>query len=483
MTGNHFAVAAGHKLTAEAAADVLKSGGNAVDAAVAAFFMTWVAEPCMSSAGGGAFANIFIDGKNHFLDFFCQTPKKKGAITEIEFYPIEVDFGGITEEFQIGKGSTGVPGAIAGAFAMHRAFGTIPMKTLVQPAVKAAKEGVKVVGFQQKDFSLLEPILEKEADGRSLFFREGKLVQVGDVMKMPRLADYLEYLAGEGPDAFYRGEVMQNIVKDYESGGGFLRREDFESYEPVVRKGLSFSYRDFKVITNPGPSYGGGLIKQYLTLLSKEELGFSPFSREHFRRMYHILFETDRLVKQTENISASGRGNTTHFSITDKLGNAVALTASNGEGCGYFVRNTDIQLNNMLGEAALLPGGFHSWVPDTRLPSMMSPTLVFDVEDKLKLVTGSSGAGRIAPAIIQSVHYFLDMGIPCQESVDAPRMHYAHENLNAEPGWILPEKMPENIINWIDQSLFFGGVNAVAISKGGIAAGADSRREGHTIIG
>lgn len=485
-----FAVSSGHQLTTEAATDILKAGGNAVDAAVAAFFMTWVAEPCMSSAGGGGFANIYSSkGRARLYDFFCQTPKNKRPISEIDFYPVTVDFGDTTEEFQIGRGSTGVPGAIAGVFAMHDDFGTIPMRELVQPAIYAAKNGVQVVPFQHVDFQLLEPILAVEEKGRELFFKNGKLVEVGDETKMPALADFLDFLSKEGKNAFYKGEIAQKIVTDYESGGGFLNLEDFADYRVLIKKPLQFSYRDYSILTNPAPAYGGLLIEKSMQLIENELIEGDLFSYEHLKQLQKVFTQTEKysrnpqeLFAQDRNtISHSQRGNTTHFSIVDKDGNAVSLTASNGEGCGYFVENTDIQLNNMLGEAALLPAGFHSWEPDTRLPSMMSPTLVLDKMEKLFMVTGSSGAGRIAPAIAQTLHYVLDGKMPIEKAVNAPRLHVAHGELNLEPNWATisnPENFEQKIRLWEQQSLFFGGVNAITCHGDDLRAGADQRRDG-----
>ena len=124
-------ISAGHHITAKAAAEILKDGGNAVDAAIAAFFASFVAEPCMSSAGGGAFANVLFEGKVRLYDFFCQTPRQKRPVSAINFFPVTVDFGDTTEDFHVGHGSVAVPGAIAGMFALHRDFGSIPMQTLV----------------------------------------------------------------------------------------------------------------------------------------------------------------------------------------------------------------------------------------------------------------------------------------------------------------------------------------------------------------
>jgi gamma-glutamyltranspeptidase/glutathione hydrolase len=166
-----FAISAGHEKTAEAASEILKSGGNAYDAAIAAFFASCVAEPCMTGLGGGAFANVFTaDGQSMIFDFFCQTPQVKKIAEAVDFYPITVNFGTTTEIFHVGKGSSGVPGAIAGVYALHEKFGSMPMRELVQPAIDLAKNGIVINDFQYFDFQLLESILKVDKQANSVFF-------------------------------------------------------------------------------------------------------------------------------------------------------------------------------------------------------------------------------------------------------------------------------------------------------------------------
>jgi len=208
------AIAAGHPLTASVAHEVMKDGGNAIDAAVAAFFMSFLTEPCMSSAGGGSFANIFTkNGEAYFLDFFCQTPMQKRSLNVANCIPVDLDFGGTTEEYYVAHGSSAVPGAIAGAFALHERFGTMPMKELVQPLVAAASEGITVTEFQRYKFQLLKPILGKSEHGKALFFNGSDILKVGQKLSMPGLADFMDYCSKEGPDAFYKGEVAEKLVR------------------------------------------------------------------------------------------------------------------------------------------------------------------------------------------------------------------------------------------------------------------------------
>lgn len=479
MNTTSYAISAGHERTLEAADEILCAGGNALDAAVAAYAMTWVAEPCMSAAAGGGFASIFDPKRGcRVLDFFCQTPRRRRPIDEIDFFPIEVDFGDVREVFHVGQGSVAVPGAIAGLYALHAQGARMPMRELLQPAVTAAREGVQVNAFQRLDFQLLEPILRISDLAAPLFFREGQLIEQDATMQMPGMADFLDYLWREGPQAFYRGEIAAKICREQEHQGGFLCREDFESYAVIQREALHFQYRGHSIWTNPAPAMGGTIL-QYIFEQMEQLQTFSPPRTEAAVQQLAEVFE----AAARRGISASSPpryGSTTHFNILDSEGMAVSLTASNGEGSGVFVPHTDIQLNNMLGESALLPGGFHSWQPNRRMASMMSPTLVTNkLGDVLEGVLGSGGAGRIPYAIAQVLHYRIDCQYPLEAAVQAARMHLHEAIVELEPG--LPPLTSTNRWQsraWAAPSLFFGGVHSLWQERGNMEAAGDQRRDG-----
>jgi gamma-glutamyltranspeptidase / glutathione hydrolase len=485
-----FAIAAGHDATADSAQEVLKIGGNAFDAAIAAFMTSFVAEPCMASAGGGAFANIRkADGSCQIFDFFCQTPRHKKAREDIEFFPIEVDFGTAKELFHIGKGSVGVPGSIAGIFSLHEQLGSIPLLDLVQLPIQYAKEGVAVNDFQAEDMGLLKEILRYTAHGRSLFYKNGEIAQIGDVIKMPQLADFFDAIAREGRDLFYKGEVARSIVED-QKDSGHLTLEDFEKYEVIIREPLVFKYREKNVYTNPLPSIGGTLIAHDLKALEKIALAEFSLGEDYLLNLFEAFSISEKLDRRPSSLSATlqqlldvnkKHGSTTHFNIVDKWGNALSLSSTVGEGSGHFIKNTDIQLNNMLGEAALLPDGFHSWYPDTRLSSMMAPTIVTDENNRLKVVTGTGGASRIPSAITQVLHNLIDYKASVDDAVNMPRVHLGHSIFNVEPGFraeIEAKKIDAELKKWDEQSLFFGGVHTILCDKGALYASGDERRDG-----
>ncbi|MFT4759620.1 MAG: gamma-glutamyltranspeptidase/glutathione hydrolase [Paraglaciecola sp.] len=501
-----FAISAGHEKTAEAASEILKSGGNAYDAAIAAFFASCVAEPCMTGLGGGAFANVFTaDGQSMIFDFFCQTPQVKKIAEAVDFYPITVNFGTTTEIFHVGKGSSGVPGAIAGVYALHEKFGSMPMRELVQPAIDLAKNGIVINDFQYFDFQLLESILKVDKQANSVFFDNGQLKNIGETMKMPQFADFLEVLAREGQDLFYKGEIAQKVAADYGQNGGFLQLSDFENYDVILRKPLTFSYKNKTILTNPLPSSGGAQLALFLKYLEQEKLPVQPFQTEHALTLFTVFqkLETAKnsklgLIGHLEKVlgqnfqkeksqakkSTNKRGATTHFNIVDKQGNAISLTSSLGEGCGYFIEGTDIQMNNMMGEAALLPNGFHSWEEDTRLSSMMSPTLVLDEMQKIEIITGSGGASRIPASIAQVISYLTDYQLAVNAAVNSPRVHLEHGFFNIGKGFkgdFDKEKLGVEVHRWLEKSLFFGGAHTVVLNGKSLTAAGDDRRNGVAI--
>ncbi len=490
-------IAAGHPQTAAAATRIFEEGGNAFDAAVAALFATFATETCMSSVGGGGFANIVTaDGQQQVIDFFCQTPRQKVLTHKLDFYPVDIDLGDTLETFHVGAGSSAVPGSVAGIYAMHKHLCTLPLKILIEPTIEIAKSGALVDDFQALDFKILETILRVHEDARPIWFRaDDNLKLEGDYLQMPQFADFLDSLVHEGADLFYKGEIARKVAKDYAEMGGQLTRADFEMYQVNYNRPLKLPYRNKTVLCNPAPSMGGALIALAMQRLSEKIIDYHYQDAKHIETLYQVYQYHNRLhsnpdflkneLKQqgwfTDYPETAKWGGTTHFSIADEHGNAVAITSSNGEGSGYMIPGTDIMMNNMLGEAALLPNGFHSWQADTRLTSMMSPTIVLDENQQVEIVTGSGGAGRIPGVILQVLHYLLDHKLPLEQAIDAPRLHLEHQVLNLEPGFsdnIGHINIKEDINRWGDKALYFGGVHTIQRLPHGFEAIGDGRRSG-----
>ncbi|MFC1664120.1 gamma-glutamyltransferase [Pseudomonadota bacterium] len=506
------AVSAGHEQTAEAAATILRAGGNAFDAAIGAFFMACVAEPVLASLGGGGFLLAHTEADpTRLFDFFSQTPQRKRPVNELDFYPISVDFGSTRQEFHIGRGAMATPGCVRGMFAVHRQLGYMPMSEIVQPAVSAAREGIPVSALQAYVFALVEPIFLSTPSIRKIYARPNNpdaVVLEGDLIRLPAFADTLEVLAIEGDDLFYRGEIAQRI-DEMCADCGHLQLADLQAYEAIVRKPFSINYRNLEIVTNPPPSAGGILIGFALKLLNSVDvkaLGFG--SGEYLHLLATVmemtnqarveatihegqhypdtatLLDKDYLQTYHDTIKdrASAHRGTTHLNITDKLGNVVSMTVSNGEGCGHIVPGTDILMNNMLGEEDLNPGGFHRWYPNQRMSSMMAPTVVHYPDGRV-IATGSGGSNRIRTAVLQALVNLIDFNFDCSTALNLPRIHHEAGTLYVEGGFasadleFLLAQHPNSKV-WEHLNFFFGGAHTLIHSESDMDGSGDPRRGG-----
>lgn len=510
MTNGHGAVACGHPVTRDAAATMLQAGGNAFDAVAAALWTACITEPVLSSPGGGGFLLARpADGAPRVYDFFTHTPRTRLALEDSDFRPIIADFGTTQQEFHIGLGAAATPGVVAGTFAFHDELGRMPMPEVMQPAIAAGREGVEVQPLQAYIAEVVGPILEATPEARAVFAPDGHKPKAGAWHAMPELGEFLATLALEGPDLFYRGEVAASVDAACEAGGGHLRRADFERYRVERRRPLEIDYRGHRVLTNAPPASGGLLVAFGLEVLAGGSVPDDPLGAVEARRIAAALAATaearvdsgldagvdeaaaarlldpatvERFRRTVAGHPPARRG-TTHISVLDAAGNAAALTVTNGEGCGSIVANTGFMLNNMLGEADLQPRGFGRWPTDTRLTSMMAPTLVDDSAGERTVVLGSGGSNRIRSAILQVLAAHLDFGLPLEQAVDRPRLHVEGERLEIEGGFdpsvirALGELWPDHCA-WPERNLFFGGAHAVAYGPEGFSGAGDARRGG-----
>jgi gamma-glutamyltranspeptidase/glutathione hydrolase len=497
----NYALSGGHKKTLEAAQTILDIGGNAVDAAIAAYLVSFIAEPCMASIGAGGFAMVNDGNQIKVIDFFCQTPIHKKKISQQNFYPVTIDFGNTKEDFHIGKGAIATPGAIAGVYKLHQLYGSLPMRDLIEPAKIWAREGIALDRFQASDLTLLEDIITQDPEMKNVFFSsDGKLKTEGDPIRMEAYSDFLEVLSYEGRDLFYKGEVAKSIADDM-TDGGHLTRADFESYEAIVRDPIQFEFMNTKVSTTGFPSVGGMLTTAILNTFQNNVVGknLEAYSIEHFQELALIfssiskfkndpaqianyLFHNFAINPDTDQKSNAKKwGGTSHFNVVDKNGISVSLTTSIGEGAGYFVPGTDMQMNNMLGEEALMPNGFHNWAENQRLQSMMCPTMIVTDSSKTRLSLGSGGAGRIPYAIAQVIINSEYFDLPIDQAIDKARIHFSNPEFEVENDFDLNTDLIPNINLWMDKTLYFGGVNAISQIGNKHIGYADSRRFGSTI--
>jgi len=512
MTRARGVVAAGNRYTAAAAEALLRGGGNAFDAALAALGAACVAEPVLASLGGGGFLLAQpADGAPRVYDFFVHTPRARKPPGELDFHPVIADFGTARQEFHIGRGSAAVPGVVRGLFEVHGDLATVPMRELLAPAIGYARDGVGICGFQEFLLQVVRAIYVATPEGAAVYAspqRAGELIGEGEVLHQPDLADALESIAAEGPDLFYRGEIARSVVADMVSGG-LLSGADFEAYRVERRAPLALDYRARRVLTNPPPSSGGILIAFALALLEAADAARAGFgSADHVGTLARVmgctaearlaalaergegglveerLLDPALLRRYRDEIAGRARGarGTTHVSVIDAQGNIASLSVSNGEGCAYVIPGTGVILNNMLGEEDLNPGGFHRWAPDHRMTSMMAPSLVLEA-DGARIAAGSGGSNRIRSAILQVLVNLMDFHMDVEEAVPAPRVHLEEGLLSIEGGFdrerlapVLAEYPSHQL--WDSLNLFFGGAHTATLRGDALRGAGDPRRAG-----
>ncbi|HWM09895.1 MAG TPA: gamma-glutamyltransferase [Solirubrobacteraceae bacterium] len=485
-------VAAGHPLTAAAGAEVLRAGGNAVDAALASMLTSFVAEPLLTGLGAGGYMLVVPGGGDPvLLDFFVEAPGHGASGERAPLLQVDVSFGDAVQAFHIGASSCGTYGVPAGVCAAAARFGTVPLADLAAPAAALARDGVRINAQQAYLFEILSPIYTSTAEARDVLMPEGRVPRQGDVLRSPALADGLERLGEEGAEPFYEGDIGAAVSDRVCELGGWLTRADLAQYRTLPREPVHVSYRGRDVLLNPPPSAGGTLIAFALALLERTTSGppdavalVQAMQRAQAQRTQEFL---SGLAEPgfLERFMASRLGSTTHISVIDGDGWACAVTCSNGEGSGIVVPGTGVHVNNMMGEQDLSPLGFFSHPPGRRLPSMMAPTIVLGTDGAPELALGSAGSNRIRSTLLQVIVNVIDRGMDAAEAVRAPRLHFEDGLVYAEPGIDAAGLAAEGrSLAWFrDLNLFFGGCQAVERdpATGTLDGGGDPRRGGAVV--
>ena len=349
--------------------------------------------------------------------------------------------------------------------------------------------------FQAYDFKLLTPILRISPRADHFFESDrefGDALQEGSILKQPDLASFLEELAARNkaflPD--WKKMICTEVQED-----GLLHEDDLSRFEVIWRDALRLSDGNGQLYLNPSPSGGGSVIGLAMSLLKHSDRPADEAAAAQLAPLISRALELrDRSISMTAGEYAAleelhgdhlyksdpgllAPGGTTHFSILDAAGNAVSLSSTNGEGSGVWVKDTGVQLNNMLGEAALFPGGYHSWEPASRVSSLMAPT-IYERNDGNLVVLGTGGAGRIPWAIAQVLAALQSPEVALRQAVEMPRCYNQDGVLQIEPGLeALAQKSGGKL--WSRKDMFFGGINVVQGAPGKVlSAIADSRRLG-----
>jgi gamma-glutamyltranspeptidase / glutathione hydrolase len=515
MASERGVVAAGHPLTAEAGAQVLREGGNAVDAAICAVLTSFVTESQLTGFGAGGFMLVHEGGEDTLVDFFVAAGGADGIERRAELEPIPVYFDETPQTFNCGAASCGVPGTAAGLEHIHQRFASMPLSRLAQPGIKLGREGVTLTKEAEYFHEILHPIITSTPEVAALYTPQGEQLVEGDVFHYPEMSDALERFAAEGSEPFCRGDVARTVSEWVRERGGTLGFDDMAAYEPIERRPVTARFRGYDVLTNPPPSSGGILIAYSLGVLERlgdrsgvEELVAATEAANQRRTddfhegLHDPAYVKEFMAADLDAVAArirdgdwvGGRsgaggpgerlGSTTHLAVLDADGNCASVTCSNGTGSGVLVPGTGVHVNNMLGEEDLNPHGFHRIPPGRRVSSMMAPTVALR-DGEVMLGLGSAGSNRIRSAILQTVVRVLEDEMDAGDAVRAGRLHFEAGTVQAEPGVDEEglaglDRRGVPVVRWKRLNLYFGGAQAVARDpqSGELTGGGDPRRGG-----
>jgi gamma-glutamyltranspeptidase/glutathione hydrolase len=386
---------------------------------------------------------------------------------------------------------------------MHQELCRLPMKRLVEPAVRAARAGFPLTAFQAYLLTVIAPILKATTGVAKIFAPEGTLLKAGEAFSNPDLAETIAWLAEDGARLFVDGDVGQAIVAQ-QSDSGYLTHADLADYRVARRTPILWRHDGAMVALNPPPAASGALIAFGLGFIQaladagraldatalKEVMEATNEARAAHGEELAAKLADGVLAKNMREAARhpSAHRGTTHVSVIDRDGNAASVSLSNGEGNGSIVGRFGFMLNNMLGEEDLSPEGLGKWRQGVRLSSMMAPTVILQ-PDGTVIALGSGGSNRIRTAILQVAVNLLDRGMSLEDAVEAPRLHVERDGkLSFEPG--LPEAVEsafralgERAHAWPAPNLFFGGVHAARrFGDGGVEGAGDPRRRGVAIV-
>jgi gamma-glutamyltranspeptidase / glutathione hydrolase len=503
VRSTHGMVATDEPLASQAGVEILKRGGNAVDAAVATAFALAVVEPAAGNIGGGGFMLVRLaNGKSTFFDYREVAPSQ--ATRDMYIKPDgKLD----NEASTVGYRSVAVPGTVAGLALALKTYGRLKLADVMAPAIGYAQQGIPVTDKLAREFNEERPDLQRFSMSSHIFLNDGKLFHVGDTLRQPELAATLERIAKKGPDDFYKGETAKMLAADMATFGGLITLEDLAQYQPKIREVLRANYdlngQKWEVLSSPPPSSGGVAVIEALNILQSVPLaGWNDPQSVHMvvevmRRIFadraayladpdfsdvpvagltspcyanELLASIDSLRASsskevragnphvcTSGVSASvapntiislGEGpHTTHFSVVDAAGNAVASTFTLNDSYGaHATSSAGFLLNDEMDDFTTQPGVPNALFgliqseantigPGKRPLSSMTPSIVLR-NGQLSFVTGSPGGPTIISATLLSILNWMRLGMDAQSAINAPRFH--HQWL---PDQVLMEKL------------------------------------------
>ncbi len=473
VTATEGMVATTDAYASQVGLDILAAGGNAVDAAVATGLALAVVNPEAGNLGGGGFMMVRLaDGA-----VFAQDHREKAPIAATRDMYLDEE-GNVTDRSTVGHLAAGVPGTVAGLWDAHARFGTLPWADVVQPSIDLA-DGFEVTVRLVSTLEAAQNGIRAFPASARVFLPGGEVPAVGDTFSQPHLAAVLTRLRDQGPDDFYRGETAALIVAEMERGGGVITLEDLDRYTTVWRDPVAFDYRGHTVHSMPPPSSGGLTMAAIANLVERWDLGTMGWNSpetihvmaESFRRAYadrneyladpdFVELPTDEFLSESYADSRAAtisldratpstevnpgidafldESHTTHYSVVDGAGNAVAVTTSVNswyggkvvvDGAGFFLNNTMDDFAAKPGtpnQFGLVQGERNAVGPEKRMLSAMSPTIVEDPDGDLLLITGTPGGATIITTVLQSIFNVVDHGMNVVQAVHAPRVHHQH---------------------------------------------------------
>lgn len=532
--GNGGMVVSGHRLATEVGIEVLRNGGNAVDAAVAVGYSLAVTMPNAGNLGGGGFMVVrMADGRETMIDFREAAPLAASRDMYLD------KTGAVANEAGARSWSgVAVPGTVAGLEHARRKFGTLPLKPLVEPAVRLAKDGyvlgqwddVVDMGGMLKQFAVTDKYVAK------YFLNHGKPYVAGQRFAQPALAKTLSMIASDGADAFYNGWIARETVRASKESGGLLATADFSKYRALEYKPVHCDYRGYQIVSAAPPSSGGISLCESLNVLEGVPLGKLGYQSS---QSLHYLIETlryafadrnleigdprfvqnavDRLISkqyagelrarihaERAELSANVKGgsaqresaNTTHYTVVDRAGNAVSVTYSLGlrfgtgkvaGDAGFFLNDTMIGFTAKVGAPnafGLIQGEANAIAPEKRSLSSMTPTVILK-DGKVFMVVGAMGGPRIISGTLQAILNVIDYGMSVKDAVDADRIHqqWLPDTVYVEGRAIPPDarKTLESMGHKFTQDkpdVVSNAVTAIVVDPGtGVMTGAHDNRE------
>jgi len=520
------AVAVPDRFAADTAGEIFERGGNAVDAAVAIAFTLAVTYPEAGNLGGGGFATVYFGGHSYFLDYRERAPQ---AATASMYLDAKGEV--VPDLSTIGVKAAAVPGTVAGLWDLHRRFGRLPWQTALEPAIRYAEKGFSV----RAELAQSADEFSKTLAGRTNFAQYFGSLQSGQLLRQPELARSLRRIAVHGRDGFYQGDTARLIAADMRRNGGLISLSDLKAYQTVWRDPILVDWAGYQVVTAPPPSSGGiGLVAllkmketlspafsgvllnsaQYVHLIAEiekrvfadraEYLGDPDFFAVPVAELTDTAYLQRRAhevqVDGISTLSSVGPGlvphhNTTHFSVIDADGNAVANTYTlNDEfGSGAVVKGAGFLLNNEMDDFSVKPGtpniygvvggDANAIAPGKRPLSSMTPTILTR-DGKVALVIGTPGGSRIFTSVFQVITNWHDFAMPLKEAVSATRVHHQllPENLiYEEPYQILDQKTRAELMARgyrLENQNWNGDIQAIEVATTGLSAASDPRGSG-----